>query len=296
MERRIIIDKIAARTMLGLTVISVLLAVLIAGGLYLRSQPLLETQSIGHLLSSSEWKPSKGEFGFFPFIMGTLWVTAIAILIALPLCILTSVYLSEYAHHRMRKLLVPFIDMLSGIPPIVFGVWGVLFVVPLIREYIGPYFSGNASGYSVLAGGIVLAIMIAPMIITVLLEVFSTVPKELKDASLSLGATKWQTVKFVLLKKSRPGIIAASVLAISRAFGETIAVMMVCGNTVQAPHSPLDAGYPLPALIANNYGEMLSVKLYDSALLFAALILFVIIFLFNAVARYILSRIERSMT
>jgi phosphate transport system permease protein len=169
-------------------------------------------------------------------------------------------------------------------------------VVPLIREYIGPYFAGNSSGYSVLAGGIVLAIMIAPMIVTVLMEVFSAVPKELKDASLSLGATKWQTVKFVLLKKSRPGIIAASVLAISRAFGETIAVMMVCGNTVKVPHSPFEAGYPLPALIANNYGEMLSVKLYDSALLFAALILFVIIFLFNAIARYILVSIERSMT
>src|SRR4051812_21522144 len=145
MERRVLIDKIASRTMLGLTLVSILLAVLIAGGLYLRSQPLLETQSVGHLLSSSDWKPSKGEFGFFPFIMGTLWVTSIAILIALPLCILTAVYLSEYAHHRIRKILVPFIDMLSGIPPIVFGVWGVLFVIPLIREYIGPWFGNDST-------------------------------------------------------------------------------------------------------------------------------------------------------
>jgi phosphate transport system permease protein len=292
MEPRILKDKIAARTMLVLTVLSVLLALAIAAGLYLRSRPLLETNSIGHLLSSSNWKPSTGEFGFYPFIMGTLWVTGIAIVIALPLCLLTGIYISEYAHHRVRKLLVPFIDLLSGIPPIVFGVWGVLFVVPLIREYIAP----GTSGYSVLAGGIVLAIMIAPLIITILLEVFATVPKELKDASLSLGATNWQTTKFVLLRKSRPGIIAATVLAISRAFGETIAVLMVCGNTVRVPDSALDAGYPLPALIANNYGEMLSVKMYDSALLFAALILFVIIFLFNAVSRYTLSRIERNMS
>jgi phosphate transport system permease protein len=294
-EARIIKDKIASRSMLVLTVLSILLAVLIAAGLYLRSQPLLQTNSIGHLLGSSDWKPSKGEFGFFPFIMGTVWVTAIAIIIALPLCLLTGIYLSEYAHHRVKKILVPFIDLLSGIPPIVFGVWGVLFVIPVIREYIGPHFEGSSSGYSVLAGGIVLAIMISPLIITVLLEVFMTVPKELKDASLSVGATKWQTTKFVLLRKARPGIIAATVLAISRAFGETIAVLMVCGNTVTVPHSLMDSGYPLPALIANNYGEMLSVKMYDSALLFAALILFVIIFLFNAVARYILSRIEKKL-
>jgi phosphate transport system permease protein len=294
-EARIIKDKIASRSMLVLTVLSILLAVLIAAGLYLRSQPLLQTNSLGHLLGSSEWKPSKGEFGFFPFIMGTIWVTAIAIIIALPLCLLTGIYLSEYAHHRVKKILVPFIDLLSGIPPIVFGVWGVLFVIPVIREYIAPHFEGFSSGYSVLAGGIVLAIMISPLIITVLLEVFMTVPKELKDASLSVGATKWQTTKFVLLRKARPGIIAATVLAISRAFGETIAVLMVCGNTVTVPHSLMDPGYPLPALIANNYGEMLSVKMYDSALLFAALILFVIIFLFNAVARYILSRIEKKL-
>lgn len=295
MNFRLLKDKIAGKTMLVLTILSVLLAVFIGLGLYLRSLPLLELKSVGSLLTSSVWKPFKGEFGFFPFIMGTLWVTGIAIVVALPLCLLSGIFISEYAHHRVRKIIVPFVDLLSGIPPVVFGVWGVLFVVPLIQEYIAPHFVEYATGYSVLAGGIVLAVMIFPLIISILLEVFGTVPRELKDASLSLGATQWQTVKFVLLKRSMPGIIAAIVLAISRAFGETIAVLMVCGNLPEVPHSVLDSGYPLPALIANNYGEMLSIPLYDSALLFSALILFIIIFLFNAISRIVLSRIERRM-
>lgn len=281
--------------MLVLTVLSVLLAVFIGLGLYARSLPLLQLKSVGYLLTSSVWKPFKGEFGFFPFIMGTLWVTGIAIIVALPLCLLSGIYISEYAHHRVRRIIVPFVDLLSGIPPVVFGVWGVLFIVPLIQDRIAPHFVEFSTGYSVLAGGIVLAIMIFPLIISILLEVFGTIPRELKDASLAIGATQWQTVKFVMLRRSLPGIIAATVLAVSRAFGETIAVLMVCGNMPEVPHSVFDSGYPLPALIANNYGEMLSIPLYDSALLFSALILFVIIFLFNAVSRIVLARIERRM-
>lgn len=295
MNFRLLKDRIAGRTMLVLTILSVLLAVFIGLGLYLRSVPLLQLKSVGYLLTTSEWKPFKGEFGFFPFIMGTLWVTAIAIIIALPLCLLCGIYISEYAHFRIRKFIVPFVDLLSGIPPVVFGVWGVLFIVPMIQDHLAPHFVEYSTGYSVLAGGIVLAVMIFPLIISILLEVFGTVPRELKDASLSIGATQWQTVKFVLLKKSLPGIIASTVLAVSRAFGETIAVLMVCGNMPEVPHSVFDSGYPLPALIANNYGEMLSIPLYDSALLFSALILFVIIFLFNAISRTVLGRIERRM-
>ncbi len=292
---RLIKDKIAHRVMFLLTLFSALLALLIGLGLYLRSVPLLKIASIGHLLSSSVWKPFKGEFGFYPFVMGTLWVTAIAIVIALPLCLLSGIYISEYAHPRIKRIIVPFVDLLSGIPPVIFGVWGVLFIVPLIQDHIAPHFVEFSTGYSVLAGGIVLAIMIFPLIINILIEVFATVPIELKDASSSVGATHWQTIKFVLVKKAMPGIIAATVLAISRAFGETIAVMMVCGNFAATPHSVFDAGYPLPALIANNYGEMLSVPLYDSALLFAAFILFTIIFLFNVASRIILARIERRL-
>ena len=191
-------------------------------------------------------------------------------------------------------MIEPLLDILAGIPPVVYGVWGVLAVVPFIARRIAPHFVEFNTGYSVLAGGIVLAVMIVPLLISLFNEIFRAIPKELREASLSLGATEWQTTKFVLVRKSIPGIVAASVLAISRAFGETIAVLMVCGNIAIAPKSVFDAGYPLPALIANNYGEMLSIPNYESALMFAALILFVIILLFNALSRIVLDRIEKS--
>ena len=232
MNVRLLKDKLAGRTMLVLTLLSILIAVLVAWGLFYRSLPLLENYSLGDLLTSSAWKPEKGEFGFLGFIMGTLWVTAIAIILALPLCLLVSIYLSEYANPRLRKFIVPVVDLLSGIPPVLFGVWGVLFIIPLIQDHIAPNFVENSAGYSVLAGGIVLAIMIFPLLITLFLEVFSAVPRDMLNASLSLGATPWQTVKKVLLKKAMPGMIASTVLAISRAFGETIAVLMVCGGNV----------------------------------------------------------------
>lgn len=293
---RLLKDTIFSKVFFTLTILSISTVVFLGLGLYYKSIPILESTSLSNLLFSSEWKPFKEAFGFYPFIMGTLWVTVISIVIALPLSLLTAIYLSEYAHFRVRKLVLPLIELLSGIPPVLFGVWGVLVIVPLIQDYIAPHFVEFTTGYSVLAGGVVLAIMIFPLIISILIEVFDNVPQELRDASLSVGATQWQTVKKVLLKKSVAGIIAATVLAISRAFGETIAVLMVCGNLAQVPHSLFDSGYPLPALIANNYGEMMSIPMYDSALMFAALLLFVIIFLFNAISRIILFRIEKTTT
>ncbi len=290
---RLLKDNLFGKIFFTLTILSISTVVLLGFGLYYKSIPLLNSSSLQHLLFSSEWKPFKEAFGFYPFIMGTLWVTAIAILIALPLSLLTAIYLSEYAPGRIRKLVLPLIELLSGIPPVLFGVWGVLVIIPLIQDHLAPHFVEFTTGYSVLAGGIVLAIMIFPLIISILIEVFDNVPQELRDASLSLGATQWQTVKKVLLRKSVDGIVAATVLAISRAFGETIAVLMVCGNLAQLPTSVFDSGYPLPALIANNYGEMMSIPMYDSALMFAALLLFVIIFAFNAISRIILFRIEK---
>lgn len=290
---RILKDKLARRIMWGLTIFSLLLAIIVGLSLYMKSSPILHEHSLWSLLTNSTWRPFKGQFGFFPFIMGTLWVTGIAIILALPLCILTSIFLSEYAHPYIKRFVFPLIDILAGIPPVVYGVWGILVVVPFISDKLAPHFVEFSSGYSVLAGGIVLAIMIMPLIISILIEIFAAIPKELRDASLSLGATNWQTVKFVVLRKSLPGIVAAIVLAISRAFGETIAVLMVVGNVSDVPKSIFDSGYPLPALIANNYGEMMSVPMYDSALMLAALILFVIILLFNAASRMVLVRIER---
>jgi phosphate transport system permease protein len=290
---RLLKDNLLGKLFFILTILSISTVVMLGLGLYYKSIPLLNSSSLGHLLFSSEWKPFKEAFGFYPFIMGTLWVTAIAIVIALPLSLLTAIYLSEYAPIRVRKIVLPLIELLSGIPPVLYGVWGVLVIVPLIQDHLAPHFVEFTTGYSILAGGIVLAIMIFPLIISILIEVFDNVPQELRDASLAVGATQWQTIKKILLRKSIDGIVAATVLAISRAFGETIAVLMVCGNLAQVPKSIFDSGYPLPALIANNYGEMMSIPMYDSALMFAALLLFVIILLFNTISRIILFRIEK---
>jgi phosphate transport system permease protein len=268
--------------------------VVIGFSLYYKSVPILEQQSMWNLLAGESWKPLKGEFGFYPFIMGTLWVTGIAILISLPLCLLSAIYLSEYAHPTIKRIVYPMIDVLAGIPPVVYGVWGILVVVPFISTSLAPHFVEFSTGYSVLAGGIVLAIMIIPLMISVFIEMFDAMPSGLREASLSLGATNWQTIKKVVLRKSFPGLAAAVVLAISRAFGETIAVLMVCGNVSEVPNSVFDPAYPLPALIANNYGEMMSIPMYDSALMLSALLLFVIILFFNAISRLILIRIEKN--
>ena len=289
---RLIKDRIARHLMLGLTVFGLLILFIIGAVLLIKSLPVINQYHFGDLLGNSSWRPFKGEFGFFSFILSTLYVTLIAIVLAFPLSLLASIYLSEYATARLQKFFSPVVDLLSGIPPVIYGVCGTLTIVPLISETLAPHFVDFSTGYSVLAGGVVLAIMIIPLIISILTEVFNAIPRETREASLSLGATKWETVKKVVLRKSTPGIIAAVVLAISRAFGETIAVLMVCGNFTDVPRSVFDACYPLPALIANNYGEMMSLPDYESALMFAALLLFAIIILFNAVSRLILNQIN----
>lgn len=290
---RAVKDKAARYFMMAIAVFGILFLIVIGAGLFFKAFPIMKEKSLWVLLTSGNWKPSKGDFGFLPFILSTLYVSAIAIIIALPLSLLTSIYLNSYASKNIRRFFEPVVDLLSGIPPVIYGVWGTLTIVPLIADKIAPKFVEFSSGYTVLAGGVVLAVMIIPLLISILVEVFRSIPQEMTDASLSLGATKWQTVKKVILRKSFSGIIAATVLAISRAFGETIAVLMVCGNITQIPHSIFDAGYPLPALIANNYGEMLSVPSYEAALMLAAFLLFIIIVMFNGLSRLTLNQIEK---
>jgi phosphate transport system permease protein len=291
---RIIKERAASGIMFFLTLITMLLVVVMGIGLLIKSVPIFENYTLSKLLFSSSWKPMKGEFGFLPFIMGTVWVTAIAVIIAVPVSLLTAIYLTEYAKPNMRRYVFPALDILAGLPSVIYGVWGSLLIVPLIAEKIAPHFVEFSTGYTVLAGAIVLGVMILPLLTSLFIELFASVPEELREASISLGATKWQTTKSVVIRKTLPGIIAATVLAISRAFGETIAVLMVCGNLPEAPRSVFNACYPLPALIANNYGEMLSLPLYEAALMFAALILFVVVLLFNLASRIILYRIERT--
>lgn len=283
---------VAQKTMLLATIGCGILVLLMMMGLLIKAWPILEIKPLEELIFSKTWQPQKGSFGLLPFIVGTLWVTGIAIIIAVPISLLTAIYLSEYAPRLIKRISRPFIDLLAGIPSVIYGVWGILIIVPLVKNRIAPIFGAYSSGYSVLSAGIVLSIMIFPIIIHIIMEVFNSIPHELREASLSLGATKWQTIKHVLLRKAMPGIFAANVLGFSRAFGETMAVLMVAGNIAAIPHSVFDPGYPLPALIANNYGEMLSIPLYDSALLMAALVLFMVVISFNVISRYVLSKIN----
>ena len=279
--------------MLVLTLLSIVMVAVIAIGLYLKSKPVLESESLWTLLFSSEWKPLKGRFGFLPFLMGTVWVTLLSITIALPISLLTAVFLTEYARPIIKKFVFPVLDILAALPSVIYGVWGVLVIVPWISKSVAPHFVDFSTGYTVLAAGIVLSVMVVPLLVSLFIEVFSSVPVELREASLSLGATRWQTALRVVMRKSLAGILASSVLAVSRAMGETIAVLMVCGCVVGLPHGLLDACYPIPAVIANNYGEMLSIPLYESALMFAALMLFAVVLIFNLVSRVVLYRIEK---
>lgn len=269
-------------------VVVLLMPVLLLAGLSYKSAMLLGENSIIHLLFSTDWRPLSGQFGFYTFIISSLWVTVVSLLIAGPICLLTAIHLTQYAKRWVLNVMHPVIDLLAGIPSVIYGVWGILVVVPAISNHIAPFFGKTVSGYSILAGAIVLSIMIIPFILNILIELLRGIPTELAEASLSVGATKWQTIKLVLLKKIFPGIVSAFGLGMSRAFGETIAVLMVVGNVVQIPTGVFQPGYPLPALIANNYGEMLSIPLYDSALMLAALILFVIVVLFNFASRLII--------
>jgi phosphate transport system permease protein len=292
---RLLKDKIFSKSVFVLTALSASIVFFMIFGLYQRSRLILSVKTLRELLFSSSWHPLKGQFGFLPFITSSLWVTFVAVVIAVPLSLLSAIYLSEYAPKIIRKCTKPLIDLLAGIPSVIYGVWGILIIVPFIRDYIAPMTGTFSTGYSVLAGGIVLAVMICPIIIHVCSEVFSSVPQEIREVSLSLGATKWQTVKHVVMRKASPGIIAAVVLGLSRAFGETMAVLMVTGNVAKVPTSVLSPAYPLPALIANNYGEMLSVPMYDSALLLASLILLGVVLFFNILARLTLIKVERSI-
>ncbi len=291
--RRIAAERFSTTWMMLSIIIILALPVLIALGLFLKAHPLLELKSLGSLIGSTTWLPHEKEFGFLPFILGSLYVTLIAFVLSAPVCLLSAIFLTQFSTKQFIRFMHPVIDILAGLPSVIYGVWGIIVIVPFISNYIAPFFGINSSGYTILAGGIVLAVMCIPYILNMLIEVFNTIPIGLKEASLSLGATFWETVKFVVVRKGIPGIISAFGLGIAKAFGETMAVMMVVGNMVQTKFHLLDAGYPLPALIANNYGEMLSIPLYDSALMFAALLLFIIILLINLVFRYFIYRTKK---
>lgn len=298
------VDRVGAGVLRGLTMGAALLVLVIIAALLARAWPILRSHRLSDLVFGRTWHPLRGMFGFWAFIVSTLWVTGLAMLIAVPVCTLCAICLAEYAPPMVRQVVKPLIDLLAGIPSVVYGLWGVLIVVPLIRERVSPWadrhlghvplFStaANPTGYGVLAGGIVLAVMVFPLIISVMDEVLRSVPDGLREATLALGVTRWIMVRKVIVRRALPGIVAAVVLGFSRALGETMAVLMVVGNVPQVPGSLFDAAYPLTSLIANNFGEMMSVPLYDAALMAAGLFLLVVVLGFNLLAWVALRRMS----
>jgi phosphate transport system permease protein len=297
-------DLIAHRSGMLLALMPCLLVAIIGLTLLVRSWPVVSTIPLSTVLFSSEWSPSRQQFGMQAFIVGSGLSTLLALIMAGPPALLTAIYLAEYTSRRMRVFVKPVIDLLAGIPSVVYGLWGVLVIVPFVRGSAAPWFAStfssipyfannNPSGYGLLAGGIVLALMVFPLIVSVTEEVLRAIPRDLRESTFALGATHWE-VTGVVLRAARPGVFASIVLSFSRAFGETLAILMVIGNVPQIPSTLTDGASTISGLIANNYGEMMSVPLYDAALMGAALMLLAVVLVFNTGARlFLMSRVMK---
>lgn len=228
----------------------------------------------GEFFLGDEWFPTATPaplFGIVPLVTGTLWVSLAAILFALPLGMAVAIYMAELANERVRRLLKPVIELLAGIPSVVYGFFGLVVIVPMIQQVFD-----LPVGETALAGSVILAIMALPTIITVAEDSIRNVPRAVKEASLALGATQWQTIRRVVLPYSVSGIMAAVVLGIGRAIGETMAVLMVTGNSAIIPHGLLEPVRTIPATIAAELGEAPSGGVHYEALFLLGCILFVI--------------------
>ena len=241
--------------------------------------PIIAKVGIIDFIFGMTWAPSQGEYGIFPMIVGSVAVTLGAAIIGIPLGIACSIFLSEFAPPLLRTIFRPAIQLLSGIPSVVYGFWGLLFVVPFIRNYLG------GPGLSILAGSIILAIMILPTVISISEISLLSLPRHYKEGALALGFTHWQTIRCVMLPAAKSGIVSAVILGIGRAIGETMAVIMVLGNAVALPFSILD---PVRTLTTNIGIEMAYASGEHQQALFATgIVLFVIIMLLNITAQYI---------
>lgn len=212
-----------------------------------------ETLRPGDFFGGKEWYPTatpSAQYGLLPLLLGTLWVSLGAILLSLPFGIAVAIYLAEIANMRVRNILKPLIELLAGIPSVVYGFFGLVVIVPFLQESLM-----LPVGETALAGSIILAIMALPTIITVAEDAIRTVPRATKEASLALGATHWQTIYRVIIPYAKSGITSAAVLGIGRAIGETMAVLMVTGNAAVIPHTLLEPVRTIPATIAAELGE-----------------------------------------
>lgn len=252
-------------------------------------------------LGSADWDPVRDQFGAWPFIFGTLVSSAIALVIAVPLGVGAALFLTEIAPPRIRQPIVTVIEMLAAVPSVIFGLWGIFVLVPWLRDHaflwlkhaLGflPIFSGPIYGPSMLAGGIIVAIMILPIITSVSREILRSVPNLQREAASALGATQWEVIKISVLSYARRGIFGAAVLGLGRALGETMAVTMVIGNRPEVSASLFAPGYTLASVVANEFSEA-TTDLYLSSLFELGLTLLGVTLIVNIAAQFILRSIS----
>jgi phosphate transport system permease protein len=256
------------------------------------------------LFTSSSWEVSAGEFGAAPAIYGTLVSSAVALIIATPLALGVAIFLSEFAPRWLRQPVGFLVDLLAAIPSVVYGLWGIFVLIPVLREHVMPFlrdtlhlggtplFSGPAYGPSMMAAGVILAIMALPYISSVAREVLLAVPRSQREAALALGATRWEVIRDAVVPYARSGIIGGIMLGLGRALGETMAVTMVIGNRPEISASLLQPGYTMASLIANEFSEATN-DLHVSALMAVGAMLLLITFIVNGMARLLVYRVSR---
>ncbi len=274
---------------------------LIATELVLRSRLSLRQFGLGFFFRSS-WDPVSGSYGAWPFLYGTLVSAAVALAIAVPLAVGLAVFLTEMCPRFLRSPLAFLTELLAAIPSVVYGLWAVFVLVPLLREHVDPVlgkilgwttlFTGPNYGISMLAAGVILAIMILPIISSLTREVMTAVPHSQREAVLALGATRWEMIRMGVLRNARIGIVGAIILGLGRALGETMAVTMVIGNRPEIVRSLFAPGYSMASVIANEFSEA-SDDLYLSALMEIGLALFLVTIIVNALARMLVWAVTR---
>ena len=251
------------------------------------------------------WDPVSGDFGALPFIYGTLMTSVIALIIAVPLALCVAVFIMEICPKPLRSLVAFLTELLAAIPSVVYGLWAIFVLVPIVRDRLGPvlsktlgwtgFFTGSNFGEGILTASIILSIMILPVISSITREVMSAVPISQKEGVLALGATRWEMVRIAVLRNARIGIVGGIILGLGRALGETMAVTMVIGNNPQISKSLFAPGYTLASVIANEFTEATG-DLYLSALIEIGLALFLVTIIVNTVARLLVWPVTRGNT
>ncbi len=269
--------------------------------LWVGSRLAIDRYGLG-FVTGSTWDPVTEEFGALPLIFGTVLSAGIALLIAVPLSLGVAIYLTEFAPKWLRQPVAFLIELLAAIPSVVYGLWGIFVLIPVLkstvfpflRDTLGflPFFQGPIYGNSMLAAGIILAIMVMPYIMSVSREVLNAVPASQREAALGLGATRWEAAWTAVVPYARSGILGAIILGLGRALGETMAVTMLIGNRNEIAASLFAPGYTMAAVIANEFSEATS-DIHFAALTYVALVLFVVTVLINALARLLIWRVSK---